>query len=458
MPLKRRRPSFFPRSVTDFGDACSFQILYDMTSFMGLTYSVEEKISSGSFGVVLRVKREDPACPLLAAKVFEEEEWTSMSDSEEETTMSPTSLRELSFMQLVSKLEAPNTVRVLDFDFSVGDYLALVIYMPLYMEDLSSAIDSERLDAKARFAVSCDVIRALQFLHSCRPAISHRDIKPENVLLDLHDRGCLTDFSFACFSSTEPIPYVSPKKRNKKKRRRTARQVSESPPGSSDPRHSGIIGTATYIAPEILSGAFPHPSGDAWALGVLLLELYDNDRLAADTDEDALKILRKERSRLDKRFLLQRIIAGFLKEDPVERLTVPSAAESLMLAGILEGGGGGHPAGTPSCGFEIPSIEISQETQDICRKLKTVVRETPVAAEVYRTSAPDMDRRVLAIIAAKMYEHRPRSDEGMALDLGVDVEALENGQEDLLRRRSGNLLIQIVQEAPLPSTPLHKSH
>jgi hypothetical protein len=53
-----------------------------------------------------------------------------------------------------------------------------------------------------------------------------------------------------------------------------------------------------------------------------------------------------------------------------------------------------------------------------------------------------VDPRILAIIAAKVHEHRPRSDEGMVEDLGVTVDALEAGQAEMLRRLGGCLVLQ----------------
>jgi serine/threonine protein kinase len=399
-------------------------------SFRGRTYQEIEKISEGSFGVVLKVLDVARGTHLVA-KVFEEEEWVSLSDDEEESTMSSTALREVSFMHLLTKMEAPHTARLLDFGFSIGDYLALVVYMPLYCGDLSDAIRDKMLDVPQRLQISCDVLSAMSFMHGCTPAIVHRDIKPENVLLDGRHRGFLTDFGFACF--------VSDHGEDVRVSRNASKSKGSSSSSSTDPEHSGVLGTVTYIAPEVLDGAHPHPAADAWATGVLLMELLENERLDADTDSQAFKLLKKKRATLDEALLLQRTIKGFLQEDPEKRLAVQKAYFKLRGAGLSQ-------AQSESCKsptFSPPNdIVVSFETELLCQKLRTVVVDTLLAAEIYSRRAPDVDPRILAIIAAKVHEHRPRSDEGMVEDLGVTVDALEAGQAEMLRRLGGCLVLQ----------------
>ena len=400
-------------------------------SHLGRCYIKEEKISEGSFGVILRV-REAGTSQVLVAKVFEEEEWVSLSDDEDETTISPTALREISFMRLLMNYEAPCIATLLDFDFAIDDYFALVVYMPLYCGDLSDAISDERLCTQQRFKVGCDVLRALVFMHSCSPPIAHRDIKPENVLLDERCHGVLTDFGFACFTGEFKTP--TPTKRRKGNKPNQGRSTSQ-----SSVSHSGVMGTVTYIAPEVLKGAYPHPSADMWATGVMFTEMFDNERLDADTDEEAFKILKMKRTSLEDGFIIQRVIKSFLKENPIKRMKAWTALTSLCKAGLLPAENKLDVA--PSFKTFVdracsPQIEI------MCKKLRAVVPDTFAAAEHYCRIAPDMDPRTLVIIAAKVHEHRPRSDESMLEDMNVEVDALEEAQEELLKRTRGCLLVQ----------------
>jgi len=405
-------------------------------SYLGRYYAVQEKISEGSFGVILGVT-EPVTGETLVAKVFEEEEWVSLSDDEEETTMSPTALREISFMRLLESHDAPRCAQILDFSFSIADYLALVVYMPKYSGDLSDAISQERLDCRERFLVGCDVLQALAFMHGCSPPIAHRDMKPENVLLDGQNRGVLADFGFACF--TEDFrKRASPRK---KRARRKARDGISSSSSHSRTSHSGVLGTVTYIAPEMLKGAYPHPSADLWSTGVMFLEMFDNERLDADTDTEALNIVAAKRKALDEKFLIPRTIKRLVHEKPAKRVKARDILASLDGVGLLKDRCGATP--TPPR-FQAPPeyMVVTPETEELCQTLKAVVPDTFVSTELYSRLAPDMDPRTLAIIACKVHEHRPGSDENMVKAVGIDVEALENAQEELLRRTGGGLLLQ----------------
>jgi serine/threonine protein kinase len=400
-------------------------------SFRGRRYEVDEKINAGSFGVILRVKDCETGEPLVA-KVFEEEEWVTLSDDEEETTMSPTALREISFMQLLERNQAPHMARMLDFDFSLADYMALVVFMPLYCGDLSDALSEERLDCRQRCEVGRDVLKALAYLHSSSPPIAHRDIKPENVLLDAKDRGALADFGFACFIDAYRERHPPPK-------RKPGHRSRDSSTSQSCPSHSGLIGTVTYIAPEVIKGAYPHQSADLWATGVMFLEMYDNERLDADTDKQAFKRVRKRRKTFDDAFLIQRILKSLLREKPLKRSTAASILDSLNEVHLLDSEElrcEGPRFEKPTEGFVSPQVEA------LCQRLKAVVPDTVFAAEQYCRISPDMDPRSLAIIAAKVHEHLPMSDESMVHALDLDVETLENAQEEMLKRTGGCLLLQ----------------
>jgi hypothetical protein len=103
--------------------------------------------------------------------------------------------------------------------------------------------------------------------------------------------------------------------------------------------------------------------------------------------------------------------------------------------------------------FSLGTAPVSAEPEInlMCQALGAVVSDTFVAAHLYSRAAPDLDARALTIVALKVHEHRPMSDENMVKELGIDVEALEFVQEEILRRSGGCLLVQALNWMPPPT-------
>lgn len=101
---------------------------------------------------------------------------------------------------------------------------------------------------------SANILLALKYLHENR--IIYRDLKPENVLIDSEGFAILTDFGL----SKEKI---------------TDRE-----------RATSLVGTAEYLAPELLKKNRQYGFAcDWWSFGVLLYEMlsglppfYSKDR------------------------------------------------------------------------------------------------------------------------------------------------------------------------------------
>ncbi|MCO5172325.1 MAG: protein kinase [Planctomycetes bacterium] len=129
-------------------------------------------------------------------------------------------------------------VPYLDMDFFAGETLDQLIAR-------TGALPEDRaLD------IAAQVARGLEALHARR--IVHRDVKPENVLVDEGGRVRLCDFGLS------------------------------KPQDDAALTHEGeILGTAVFIAPELLRGEAPSPLSDVYALGVTLFEML--------TGEDAIE-------------------------------------------------------------------------------------------------------------------------------------------------------------------------
>jgi len=180
----------------------------------------------------------------------------------------------------------------------------------------------------------------------------------------------------------------------------------------------------------------------------MILELKENARLDADTDAEALKLIRRKKRRFDAASPLDAALHAMLASKPEGRATAAAALATLEAAGLWKKSGRDPPPPLfPTHVLAEGGAEI--EAVALCRKLEAVVPETFLAAQSYGRFAPDMDARLLAVVAAKVHEHRPKSDERMTAALGLSVEALEEAQEELLRRTDGCLLVQSFKTVKL---------
>ena len=116
-------------------------------------------------------------------------------------------------------------------------------------------------EEKAVFYVS-EVTRAVQQCHA--RGIVHRDVKPENVLIDstghvkLCDFGSALDLQPVMTSVLTAIAEQAVKKDAKHKKNRCA----------------SFVGTAEYVAPEILEGCAETTTAvDLWSIGVMTFQL-----------------------------------------------------------------------------------------------------------------------------------------------------------------------------------------
>lgn len=148
---------------------------------------------------------------------------------------------QLAGIQRAAQLEHPGIVRVLGGG-EVGANVFVVMEL-LAGTDLSRYTRADRLLPEAAVLdVAAQIAEALAYAH--RQGIVHRDVKPANVIFDpATRRAVLTDFGLA---------------------RGPDAQVT---------RSGVMLGSPTYMAPELLAGAVPDGRSDLYALGVLTYEL-----------------------------------------------------------------------------------------------------------------------------------------------------------------------------------------
>ena len=136
----------------------------------------------------------------------------------------------------------PHVVRLHDMIVE-GDTLALVMDL-VPGGDLNRLRTARggRLDPGHAVELTAQVADALAAAHAA--GIVHRDVKPANILLRAKDDALLADFGIA----------------------QLAAQSGVTPTGM-------VLGTAEYLAPELIAGGDAGPEGDLYALGVTLYQL-----------------------------------------------------------------------------------------------------------------------------------------------------------------------------------------
>ena len=175
-------------------------------------YEVLERVGEGATGVVYRADGD------VAVKVLR-------------NTDPVVAKRFAREARLAAAIESRHLVRILD----VGDGFFVMPYFPR-----GSLADAQPLSIPELVRVAAEIAQALDALHAA--GIVHRDVKPSNVLLG-DDGAVLADFGLA-------------------------RGVD-----STQLTHDGqLLGTAHYLAPELIEGAVATPASDVYAFACLLYE------------------------------------------------------------------------------------------------------------------------------------------------------------------------------------------
>ena len=161
------------------------------------------------------------------------------------------------------RLDHPDIIAVLDWGLTARH--AWLAMERVQGADLGRYTRASRLlPEPVVLQIGARVADALAHAHRC--GVVHRDLKPANVLVDLgHDQVKLADFGVARLTSSRAT------------------------------RTGMTLGTPSYMAPELLSGATATPASDAYALGVMLFELLAGRRPhQAETLGDLLRVTARE--------------------------------------------------------------------------------------------------------------------------------------------------------------------
>jgi len=332
---------------------------------LGSGYLLEEVIGRGATGQVWRGSTRTEGMP-VAIKVLRPE----LGDDPEIVARF---LRERTVM---TSLIHPNLIRVHDL---VAEQGSLAIVMDLVQGSDLRRLLTERhtLDPELVCRVGTQVATGLAAAHTA--GVVHRDLKPENVLVDPSSGSGpvarVTDFGTAALGYSPSLT-----------------------------RHSRIVGTPEYMAPEQASGGPATGAVDVYALGVMLYELLSGR--PPFTGDHPMAVLRGHLDTEPTRLAgvpdhLWAVVAACLDKDPAMRPQAEALREQLAalaprLAGVPALQVQGNLITPPTGEDERPTrIRLRKpaaadnaggpERKPVWRRPKVLALGVPIAAAVMAT-------------------------------------------------------------------------
>ncbi|KAI8911083.1 kinase-like domain-containing protein [Gorgonomyces haynaldii] len=202
-------------------------------------YEPLEKIGSGSFGIIRKVRRLSDG-KLMARK---EIDYRKMTEKEKKQLVSEVNiLRELRHTNIVRYYERfvdrENSMIYILMELCEGGDLAAVIKR--------CRKEKRYIPENIVWNLLAQLLLALNECHSTtsHPTILHRDIKPENVFLDKSLNIKLGDFGLSRTIGDPEIEFAQT-----------------------------YVGTPYYMSPELVNESRYNAKSDIWALGCLIYEL-----------------------------------------------------------------------------------------------------------------------------------------------------------------------------------------
>ena len=156
---------------------------------------------------------------------------------------------------IMSKIKSPWIVD-LKASFQEDDYLYLVMEFLPGGDFMSYLIKKDILtEDEARF-YTAELILAVDSIHKLD--CIHRDIKPDNILIDKNGHIKLSDFGLAKVSDNIHKNFINNKFNNNK---------------LTHQKNYSCVGTAYYVAPEVLNKSGYGKDIDWWSVGVIFFEM-----------------------------------------------------------------------------------------------------------------------------------------------------------------------------------------
>ena len=214
--------------------------------------------------------------------------------------------RTLREARAIARLGHPNVVTL--FDVLDEDSRPWVVMELVPSRSLAEVIKEDGPLHPLRVAtVGLAILGALAAAHAA--GITHRDVKPGNILLGHDGRVKLTDFGIARAAGDDTITGTGL-----------------------------LVGSPSYIAPEIVKGLEAGAPADMWGLGATLYAAVEGRApfSGGDAMETLSKVVQEPPSPYEKAGPLVPALDAMLEKDPVQRARPVDARRALL--DVLRGG------------------------------------------------------------------------------------------------------------------------
>lgn len=193
------------------------------------SFNFHSQLGSGAFGKVYRVSSKLTS-NIYALKVLSKNQIINLKLTEQ--------LKKE--IVIIAKCNHENIIKLYGA-FEDKSYIYLIMELANDSTLFSKLKKAKKLPEQQAAIYLSDIVKALVYLHSHKPAIIHRDLKPENILL------CDNKCKIADFGWSNVI----------------------------DEFRNTFCGTPDYLAPEMIIGTGHDEKLDVWTVGVMLFELIE---------------------------------------------------------------------------------------------------------------------------------------------------------------------------------------
>ncbi len=203
--------------------------------------------------------------------------------------------------QAIGRLQHQNIVSV--YDAGVGDYEGYIVMEYIQGESLLNMLKRKKyLPVNTALKIAAQICYALDYAH--KKNIIHRDIKPSNIMVTQDEQVKVVDFGISILNL-------------------------------DDIKHTGLMGTPSYMAPELIDGAAANERSDLFSVAVLLYEMITGDVPFTGSDAHSVlyKIVNNEPETIEDIQLesLKALLLKALAKQPVDRFSSAAEFETALL-------------------------------------------------------------------------------------------------------------------------------